>query len=142
MVQNARVKRVVSEDVVEVSLMRQMECGMHCDSAQCAGCSQKPTEEILALATNPIGAKEGDFVEVEPTVGHNISTPFIVFFLPCIGLAVGYMLGQSLFHLGDFAALGTAVLGLVVSFLPAVKLNHKILHSDAPEFRVLKFLHG
>ena len=140
MVQNARVKRVVSEDVVEVSLMRQMECGMHCDSSQCAGCSQKPTEEILALATNLIGAKAGDFVEVEPASGHNISISFIVFFLPCIGLVIGYMLGQSLFHLGDLAALGTAALGLIVSFLPAILINRSILNSNAPEFRVLKFL--
>ena len=140
MVQNARVKRVVSDGVVEVSLMRQMECGMHCDSSQCAGCSQKPTEEILALATNAIGAQAGDFVEVEPSSGHNISTSFVVFFLPCIGLVIGYLLGQSLFHLGDFAALGTAALGLVVSFIPAFMLNRSILNSKEPEFRILKFL--
>ena len=54
MVQNAIVKEIIKEGVVRVSLMRQMECGMHCDGA-CAGCSQKPTEEILALAENGIG---------------------------------------------------------------------------------------
>ena len=49
MVQNALVKDIIKEGVVRVSLMRQMECGMHCDGA-CAGCTQKPTEEILVLA--------------------------------------------------------------------------------------------
>ena len=49
MVQNAIVKKNVREGVVEVSLLRQMECGLHCDGA-CAGCSQRPKEEILALA--------------------------------------------------------------------------------------------
>ena len=49
MVQNAIVKRIVQPGVAEVSLLRQMECGLHCDGA-CAGCSQKPKEEILALA--------------------------------------------------------------------------------------------
>ena len=44
MVQNAVVKKIIGEGVVEVSLLRQMECGLHCDGA-CEGCGQKPTEE-------------------------------------------------------------------------------------------------
>ena len=48
MVQNAIVKQRIGEGVVQVSLLRQMECGLHCDGA-CAGCTQKPTQEILAL---------------------------------------------------------------------------------------------
>ena len=139
MVQNALVKRVVSDGVVEVSLMRQLECGMHC-SGQCEGCGQKPTEEILALATNTIHAHPGDFVEVEPADGHNLSTAMIVFLLPCIGLGAGYVIGQSLLGLGDFAALGVAVLGLIAGFLPAFRKNRAIMSSDAPEFRILKFL--
>ena len=95
MVQNAIVKQRIGEGVVQVSLLRQMECGLHCDGA-CAGCTQKPTQEILALASDPIGTKPGDVVEVEPTSGHNISTSVVVFLLPCVGLGAGYMLGQSL----------------------------------------------
>ena len=48
MSQNAIVKKVVHPGVVEVSLMRQMECGLSCSS--CEGCPQRPKEEILALA--------------------------------------------------------------------------------------------
>ena len=81
MVQNAIVKQLVGEGMAQVSLLRQMECGLHCDGA-CAGCSQKPPQEILALAANPIGAKPGDFVEVEPSVGHGIGLSVIVFLLP------------------------------------------------------------
>lgn len=139
MVQNALVKRVVSDGVVEVSLMRQMECGLHCDG-QCEGCGQKPTEEILALATNQINAAPGDYVEVEPSSGHNISTSMVVFLLPCIGLGAGYILGQTLLGLGEGAALATAALGLVVGFIPAVLMNRAISNSNAPEFRILKFL--
>ena len=94
MVQNAIVKKNVREGVVEVSLLRQMECGLHCDGA-CAGCSQRPKEEILALASNPIGAKPGDMVEVEPTGGHNIGTSVVVFAIPCVTL----VLGLSLIHI-------------------------------------------
>jgi sigma-E factor negative regulatory protein RseC len=63
-----------------------------------------------------------------------------VFLLPCIGLGAGYVLGQSLFQLGDVSALGTAALGLFIGFLPAVLMNRAISRSQAPEFRILKFL--
>lgn len=139
MVQNAVVKKIIKEGVVEVSLLRQMECGLHCDGA-CEGCGQKPKEEILALASDTIGVEPGDVVEVEPTSGHNIGTSVVVFFLPCVGLCAGYMLGQSLLSLGDVAAVGTAFLGLAVGFLPAFLINRAISKSTAPEFRVLKFL--
>ena len=140
MVQNAIVKEIVKEGVVRVSLLRQMECGLHCDG-QCQGCGQKPTEEILALAADELGAKPGDFVEVEPFNGGNISISVIVFLLPCIGLALGYVLGQALLGLGEGAALLTALAGLVVGFVPAVLLNRTMAKSADPEFRVLKYLY-
>lgn len=139
MIQNAIVKRVMKEDVVQVSLLRQLECGMHCDGA-CAGCTQRPTQEILALASNPIGAKPGDMVEVAPSGGHNIGISVVVFLLPCVGLALGYVLGQSLLNLGEGAALGTAVLGLAAGFVPAFLVNRAITRSKAPEFHILKLL--
>ena len=139
MVQNAIVKRIIRENVAEVSLLRQLECGLHCDGA-CAGCSQKPKEEIIALASNPIHAQPGEFVEVEPASGHNILIPMIVFLLPCIGLGAGYIAGQSLFQLGEGAALGTAVLGLILGFIPAYLLNRTIQNSKEPEFVILKHL--
>ena len=139
MVQNAIVKKIIKENVVEVSLLRQMECGLHCDGA-CAGCGQKPKEEILALASNSIQAKPGDMVEVTPAGGHNISTSVVVFLLPCVGLAVGYVLGQSLFHLDEITALGTAVIGLAAGFVPAFLFNRSISRNKAPEFKILKRL--
>ena len=139
MVQNAIVKQRIGEGVVQVSLLRQMECGLHCDGA-CAGCTQKPTQEILALASDPIGTKPGDVVEVEPTSGHNISTSVVVFLLPCIGLGAGYVMGQSMLGLGEGTALLTALAGLLVGFVPAALINRAISRSQAPEFSVLKFL--
>lgn len=139
MVQNAIVKKVVKEGVVEVSLMRQLECGLHCDGA-CSGCTQKPTDELLALASDELGTKPGDVVEVEPASGRNISTSLVVFLIPCVALVLGYLFGQSVLHLGEGAALGTAALGLVLGFVPAFLMNRAIANSDAPEFRVLKYL--
>ncbi|RHR11353.1 hypothetical protein DWX58_02625 [Pseudoflavonifractor sp. AF19-9AC] len=139
MVQNAIVKRIVQPGVAEVSLLRQMECGLHCDGA-CAGCSQKPKEEILALASNSIGAQPGDHVEVEPTSRHNIGISVVAFGVPCVGLGMGYVLGQSLLGLGEGMALLTAVAGLAVGCLPAILMNRAMVRSAAPEFSILKFL--
>ena len=139
MVQNAIVKQLVGEGMAQVSLLRQMECGLHCDGA-CAGCSQKPPQEILALAANPIGAKPGDFVEVEPSVGHGIGLSVIVFLLPGVGLGAGYARGQALLELGDVAALGTGALGLALGFLPALWLNRSMTRSQKPEFSILRQL--
>ena len=139
MIQNAIVKKRIGEEVVEVSLLRQMECGLHCDG-QCQGCGQKPTDEILALASNTIGAQPGDHVEVAPASGGNISMSFVVFLLPCITLALGYIVGQSLLGLSETAALGTAVVGLALGFVPAFLLNRMIAQNKAPEFKILKFM--
>ena len=48
MVQSAIVKKQIKEGVVEVSLLRQVECGLSC-GGNCAGCMQKPQGELLAL---------------------------------------------------------------------------------------------
>lgn len=139
MVQNAIVKKIVRDGVAEVSLLRQMECGLHCDGA-CAGCSAKPPQEILALASNSIGAKPGDFVEVEPASVGNISTSVAVFLLPCVGLGLGYAFGMNIMGLNEVSALGTAILGLAAGFVPAVLMNRAITKSSAPEFAILKQL--
>ena len=139
MVQNAIVKKIVQEGVAEVSLLRQMECGLHCDGA-CAGCTARPPQEILALASNGIGAKPGDFVEVEPAGGHNYSTVAAVFLLPCVGLGLGYVLGTDVLRLSELTALLTAVLGMVVGFVPAFLMNRAIIRRNAPEFAILKQL--
>ena len=139
MVQNAIVKKIVGDGVAEVSLLRQMECGLHCDGA-CAGCSAKPPQEILALASNAVGAEPGDFVEVEPAGGRNISTSVAVFLLPCVGLGAGYALGMYVLRLNDLTSMLTAALGLAAGFLPAVLMDRAIARSQAPEFAILKRL--
>ena len=139
MVQNAIVKRLIQEGVAEVSLLRLMECGLHCDGA-CAGCSAKPPQEILALASNAVGAEPGDFVEVEPAGGRNISTSVAVFLLPCVGLGAGYALGMYVLGLNELTSMLTAALGLAAGFLPAVLMDRAIARSQAPEFAILKRL--
>ena len=134
--QSAIVKKEVREGVVEVSLLRQVECGLSC-GGDCAGCMQKPQGEILALASNPIGAKPGERVEVEVTSGSSIGIALLIFAIPCVFLVLGYLLGQAL-GLGEMPSVGMAGLGLVVGFLPAVLVNRAITRRQQPEFLILR----
>ena len=130
MSQNAVIKRVIEEDVVEVSLLRQLDC-KNCDN--CNGCSQKPQTELLALASNKIGAKIGDVVEVESVMGSSIGIAVIVYVIPCVFLLLGYFLGQAI-GLTEMASVGIGGLGIFVGFLPALLLNRYITKREGPEF--------
>ena len=94
MSQNAIVKKVVHPGVVEVSLMRQMECGLSCSS--CEGCPQRPKEEILALASDPQGGCRGTGWRWSPPPAAPSASPFWSFFLPCVFLLGGYLIGRLL----------------------------------------------
>ena len=134
--QSAIVKKEVRSGVVEVSLLRQVECGLSC-GGDCAGCMQKPQGEILALASNPIGAKPGERVEVEATSGSSTGIAPLIFAIPWLCLALGYLLGKAL-GLGEMPSVGMAGLGLVVGFLPAVLVNRAVTRRQEPEFTILR----
>ena len=88
--QYALVKKRLKEDVVQISLLRQTECGLkESCGGNCAGCVQQPQGELLATASDPIGVQPGERVEVEPTTGHSIGLSLVVFALPCVFLALG-----------------------------------------------------
>ena len=134
MVQKAIVKRIVSPDVAEVSLMRQMECGLSCKS--CEGCPQKPKDEILALADNAAGAAVGDVVDVESNAGSAIGIAALVYLVPCITLILGYVVASA-FTPSEGLCLVAAFVGLLLGFAPAVLLNKKFTKGGKPEFTVV-----
>ncbi len=135
MVQTAIVKRIAAPGVAEVSLMRQLECGLSCKS--CEGCPQKPKDEILALADNAVDARVGDVVEVESNSGSAIGIAALVYLVPCIGLVLGYLLGAWL-GLGEGLCVLLAFAGLFVGFVPALLLNRAIIKRDKPEFTIVR----
>ena len=134
MVQTAVVKAIISPGVAQVSLMRQLECGLSCKS--CEGCPQKPRDEITALAENPISAKVGDTVQVESNSGNAIGIAALVYVVPCVFLVLGYLLGSWLSLTEGFCVL-LAFAGLFVGFLPALLLNRAISRRNKPEFTIL-----
>ena len=135
MVQTAIVKRIVSAEVAEVSLMRQLECGLSCKS--CEGCPQKPKDEILALADNTVGAPVGAVVEVESNSGSAIGIAALVYLVPILGLILGYLLG-SLLAFGEGLCVLCAFGGLFGGFVPALLLNRAIAKRDKPGFTILR----
>ena len=135
MVQTAIIKRIVSQGVAQVSLMRQLECGLSCKS--CEGCPQKPKDEILALAENPVEAKVGDVVEVESNSGSAIGIAVLVYLVPCLGLVLGYLLGVWL-GFGEGLCVLMAFAGLFGGFAPALLLNRAIIKRNRPECTILR----
>ena len=135
MIQTAVVKRIISPNIAEVSLMRQLECGLSCKS--CEGCPQKPRDEIMAMAENAVDARVGDVVEVESNSGNAIGIAALVYLVPCIFLVLGYLLGAWI-GLGEGACVLLAFLGLFVGFVPALLLNRAIAKRNKPEFTILR----
>ena len=135
MVQTAIVKQILPSGIARVSLMRQLECGLSCKS--CEGCPQKPKDEILALADNSAGACVGDVVEVESNSGSAIGIAALVYLVPCIGLILGYLLGEWL-GFGEGLCVLFAFFGLFAGFVPALLLNRAILKRNKPEFTILR----
>lgn len=135
MVQTAVVKRIVSPGLAEVSLMRQLECGLKCKS--CEGCPQKPKDEIFALAENQVDAKVNDVVEVESNSGSAIGIAALVYLVPCVFLVLGYLLG-AWFHFGEGLCVMLAFVGLFVGFIPALLLDRAIAARARPEFTILR----
>ena len=135
MIQTAVVKRILSSGAAEISLMRQLECGLSCKS--CEGCPQKPTDEILALAENAVGAGPGDVGEVQSNSGNAIGIAALGYLVPCVFLVLGYLLGAGL-GLGEGLCVLAAFLGLFVGFVPALLLNRAIARREKPEFTILR----
>ena len=141
MSQNAFVKKRLDGHTVQVSLMRQMECGLSCmGSGGCDHCGMKPQEELLALASDSVGVQPGDIVEVDSRAGSAVGVSMLVFVLPIVTMILGYVLGQSTLHLGEGQSLLAALAGLAVGFLPACAYNRALTKKQGPEFTVVRRL--
>jgi len=86
-------------------------------------CNASEVEKPVLEASNPIHAKVGDWVKLEMNPGAAVTSAFLIFIFPLIGLVVGYFAGHPFGHLAEI--LGT-VAGFAL-FLFVVKLLDPIL---------------
>ena len=86
-------------------------------------CNPSEVEKPVLTATNPIHAKVGDWVKLEMNPGAAVTSAFLIFIFPLIGLVVGYFAGHPFGRLAEI--LGT-IAGFAL-FLFIVKLLDPIL---------------
>jgi sigma-E factor negative regulatory protein RseC len=116
MLESGIVSRSISGNVVEVALKKGTAC------EQCRAC--QPTGEglVAIAAVDAIGAKIGDLVELEIATGEVIRDSAIVYLLPVLALAIGYLFGAWLARLlgvtaEEFAGIIAGLGSLSASFM-------------------------
>lgn len=117
-------------------------------SSMCEGCANRSdgkscacsallggTREMIAEAQNDLSARPGDDVEIETETSAVLGYAAVVFLLPVVGALVFYWLGSVLFAAPE-AAWIAALIGFVLSFLPAVFLD-RINRKKTPRIRIV-----
>lgn len=138
MIQKAIVKQILDPDTVQISLMRQLECGLSCKS--CDACPQKPADEVLATADNSrVHADTGNVVEVESNTAGVYLASLLVFILPCLGLILGYLLGMCVGFGAGVSVLCSFACSAVFC-APALIHNSAAKRRTKPEFTVIRVL--
>ena len=138
MTQKAIVKQLQNNCTVLVSLMRQRECGLNCDS--CEGCSTRPGEELLASAAySGIDVRPGELVEIKSNTASASMVALLVFGFPCLGVAIGYLVGYFI-GLGSAISILLSFVGAVLGFIPAYCYNLIFVKRGKPEFTVVRIL--
>ena len=135
----AIVTEIVSARVAVVSVERRAACdGCHknTDGSGCTVCTLAGGNRTAkARARNDVGAAVGDVVEVESRTARVMFYAALVFLLPVLLAAAGYLLGFYVFLLGELSII-PAVVGLVLAFLP-VWLYSKLVISKRLDMEIV-----
>lgn len=123
MTQTARVRRVISQNQVELSILRESACGHDCSS--CGGCSMSEKREVLVVANDPFGVKQGDTVVVESSTQKLLGIAVLVYLLPVFLFFAGYFFMSGIVHQSEAISSATAVAGFVLGILAAIAYNRK-----------------
>ena len=81
----------IKGELAKVAITPQYSCA-HC--AARALCPQSGGK-VYTEALNPWGAQVGDLVKVEMPAKRVYQSTFLIFFMPLIGLALGFVIGQK-----------------------------------------------
>jgi sigma-E factor negative regulatory protein RseC len=116
-------------DKARVKTRRHTICS---NCGQCGGLhALEPARELTVVAQNPIGAREGDRVQLETSAGGVLLAAFLAYVVPLINFFLGFGLGQWLgrtWQLGNTEAPGIflGLILLVASYLILRTQEHRL----------------
>jgi sigma-E factor negative regulatory protein RseC len=101
-------------------------------------------KEMLLLAKNEIGAREGDDVDIEILPGKVIAAAFVVYMIPVVMTIFGFLLGSALTGGSDTSALPIvlAVLFLVGSFAGVWLYDMRVRRHETRQATVTRITTG
>ena len=118
MTQTATVRRLMPQNRVELSILRQSACGHDCSKCG-AGCSMMTPQEVLVVADDPVGVRPGDTVTVESSTGRMMQAAAVVYAVPLVLFFALYLILDAAGAGGTASTLG-AVAGFTAGILCAV----------------------
>ncbi len=118
MIQTGIVENVIGGKAY-IRVKRETSCGENC--AECGGTCGKT---IIAEAENTLNAEAGDRVEINMSTAAVMSAAAVIYILPLIALAVGFIVGNRVFKSEGAGILSGFVL-MAVSYAAAAVYGRK-----------------
>lgn len=109
MEQIARVFRVYSDGTADV--MRQQEENCAGDCRQCGGCGDR---QQLLRVQNPIGARVGQQVRLQPLTSAVRKVAAALYLIPLVTFLAGYLLGEHLWGKGPLLCIVGFIVGMIL----------------------------
>jgi len=134
--QNAVVTHIINERMAEVTVERQSACGHDCASCE-GGCANPGILKVTAK--NPIGARDGDRVEIESSSRKILLIAAAVYLLPLFLLLLFYFLAQAFGAEALYAGLSGAA-GFILGVLAGIALNHRAKKTNAVSFEIIRII--
>lgn len=136
MTQIAKVNAILGDGTAKVGVQRKTACGHDC--ADCAGCETVIKQpEVVVVAQNSIGAKQGDIVLVESSTGGILKVAMVVYIVPFVLFFLGYFL-SSILGGGEGLSVAAALLGFALGLLLAGGLDRYVKHKQSLQFRIVE----
>ena len=134
------ITRILSSKLAEVAFQRSSAC------AKCRACHGLGEGMVGIEAENEVGAKRDEIVEIEIPSGEMIKGSMVVFLMPILFLAVGYLIGAYLMRwvgLGGWEEGVGILLGIsamLLSYFAISWYDSNIVQKEALRARITKIV--
>ena len=127
----------VGTRISEVTVYRGTLCGGECGH-QCATClASRPL--TVQVDNNGWHLQDGEQVLLESTAHSPLSLAAMLYLLPLVVGVMGYLVVERHGGGSGLCALG-ALAGLILGFVPALRVNHHLSNATTPTHRVIAVL--